>query len=379
MQPHEFKSWIAFLLLAVAVIIVFHLVSQVEYIFGWVVQFFSIVSPFIAGFVIAYILNVPREKIEGLLERYAKGLILRRKKLFSALLVYILLISALWILSILLFPRIGQSIVDFTNFIYNLNVQELIHNLDNVLPFDLSSLVDDFDWQNLINSIIDFVNPELLANFFGTIMGFFGFIFRFALAVVSSIYFMVEGEKVKLFAKRIARALMPKKAHEPFVKYAREINLYFKRYITCQVLDALILGTIMTIALNVIGASYAFALGPMLGFANLIPYFGSIIGTLIAFVVILIADGTTLGIIAGVVMLVIQQVDANFIFPRLIGSSMKVSPLLIIIGITVGMAYAGIIGMIVAIPIVTVLRNIVDDLMVYIEHKKAQKHERREV
>jgi predicted PurR-regulated permease PerM len=108
----------------------------------------------------------------------------------------------------------------------------------------------------------------------------------------------------------------------------------------------------------------------MLGFANLIPFFGAIVGTIAAIIVIIVTDGLTIGIISGIVMLVIQQFDANFIFPRLIGGSMKISPLLVIIGITVGNAYAGVIGMIIAIPIVTVLRNIIDDILVYIEHRK---------
>jgi predicted PurR-regulated permease PerM len=131
----------------------------------------------------------------------------------------------------------------------------------------------------------------------------------------------------------------------------------------------------MTIALSVIRADFALVLGPMLGFANLIPYFGSIIGTIAAFVIILVTDGPRLAVIAGIMMLVIQQIDANFIFPRLIGGSMKISPLLVIIGISVGGAYFGIVGMIIAIPIVTVVRNIVDDIVAFYETKKIKKLE----
>jgi len=205
------------------------------------------------------------------------------------------------------------------------------------------------------------------------------FVFRTALAIISSVYFMLEGDKVGKFSRRALRAIASKKVYAIIVKYGREINQYFKRYIYCQVLDAVILGTIMTLALSVMGTSYALALGPMLGVANLIPYFGAIIGTLAAFIIILVADGTQMGIIAGVVMIIIQQVDANFIFPRLLGGSLKISPLLVIIGISIGGAYYGIIGMIVAIPIATVLRNIIEDLMLYRESKKAKRTERSEV
>jgi predicted PurR-regulated permease PerM len=89
----------------------------------------------------------------------------------------------------------------------------------------------------------------------------------------------------------------------------------------------------------------------------------------------MVTDGPRLAVIAGIMMLVIQQFDANFIFPRLIGGSMKISPLLVIIGISVGGAYFGIVGMIIAIPIVTVVRNIVDDIVMFYEGKKTKKQE----
>jgi len=121
------------------------------------------------------------------------------------------------------------------------------------------------------------------------------------------------------------------------------------------------------------GIGYAFVLGPMLGFANLIPYFGSIVGTAAAVLVIMLTDGANVGFIAAIVLVVIQQFDANFIFPRLLGGSMKIPPLLVIIGIAVGGAFYGILGMIVAIPIVTVLRNIVIDILTHVELKKMQR------
>ncbi|MDR2167206.1 MAG: AI-2E family transporter [Clostridiales bacterium] len=380
LDRHQLKVWVSVLLLAAAIIVVFNIVGQHEVIFGWISRFFWVIAPFVWGFLVAYVLNIPRERLEGLLERWGRGWVLKRRRGLSVALIYVILIAVIWIFSYFFFPAVYENVMSLVNilpslfqqiqtFLYDLEASEMIPFIDfaaiaNVLTFE------DFDAIQFFGGIF---TGDTFTNLVEGVGSFFSFLFRFVLTLISSVYFMAEGRRVRTATKRLFKTLLPIKVYEPVVKYGREINHYFKRYIYCQVLDAFILGTIMVIVLSIIGVDYGIALGVMLGFANLIPMFGAIIGTIAAFIVIVVTDGLTLGIISGIVMLVIQQVDANFIFPRLIGGSMKVSPLLVIIGIAIGSAYQGVIGMIIAIPIVTVVRNIIDDLLVYINAKKAQK------
>ncbi|MCL2169561.1 MAG: AI-2E family transporter [Defluviitaleaceae bacterium] len=375
MGRHEFKSWLAFLLLAVAAIVIFHAVSQIEVFWGWVTRFFWIVSPFIWGFMVAYALNIPRERLIVLLDKTGNAWVQKRTKGLSVVLIYVILVGLVWLLSWLVFPRVIETIADLIDFLPTMftNIQEFLISLSTYhgFPIDFADIMADFSFEDVLPTF----DTEYLGVLFDGAMAFMSFLFRFAISIISSIYFMVEGEKIRGGAKRVFNAILPNRVYEPLVKYGREINTYFKRYIYCQVLDAIILGTIMTIVLSLLGTQYGLALGPMLGFANLIPYFGAIIGTIAAVIVIFVTDGATLGFVAGIIMVIIQQIDANYIFPRIIGGSMKISPLLVIIGITVGNAYFGIVGMIVAIPIVTVLRNIIDDLLIHLESKKSRKHE----
>ena len=374
MSPHQFKTWLSFLMLAVAVIVIFHLASEFSTIMGWVGAFFSIIAPFIWGFMISYALNIPRERFEAMLERVNHPLVVKWRRGLSVAITYVALVVVIVAVLNLIVPRIYEGITDFIGFLPILiaNVNEYLVELDlaEAVPFlDLSAIADSFN----IEDMLGVLNPDNVATAVNTLLGFTGFVFRAALAIISSVYFLVEAERINIFAKRLLRAVMPVRVYPSFIKYGREINTYFKRYIFCQVLDAVILGTIMTIAMSVMGVGYAFVLGPMLGFANLIPYFGSIVGTIAAIIIIMLTDGMQLGLIATVVLIVIQQFDANFIFPRLLGGSMKIPPLLVIIGIAVGNAFYGIIGMIMAIPIVTVLRNIIDDILIYVENKKIAK------
>ena len=134
------------------------------------------------------------------------------------------------------------------------------------------------------------------------------------------------------------------------------------------------------ILLTIIGSPYALFLGLLLGVMNFIPYFGSIVATIIAVIVVWMTQGTAMGIVSLIILLITQQLDANVLQPRLYGTSLKLSPLLVIISVTVGGAVGGLIGgaiggsimgMIVAIPCVKVLMNILDDVISYREEKKA--------
>ena len=372
MDSSQMRTWIAALLLVAAAIVVFHIVAEAAAIFSWIGFFINTIAPFVWGFMIAYALNIPREGLEKLLLRLKYPFVMQRVRGFSVLLTYLVFILIMTFLSALVFPQIYTSITDFVVFLPELlNMAgdfliELDANDGFPLP-GLTEIVEDFNADEILN-IFNIENVTMALN---TLVSFAGGVFRAAIALISSVYFLLEGERIKAFTARIFKALMTQKFYPVFMKYGRDINMYFKRYIFCQVLDAIILGTIMTFALSVMGINYAFALGPMLGFANLIPYFGSIVGTVAAIIVILLTDGPQTGFIAAIVMLVIQQIDANFIFPRLLGGSMKIPPLLVIIGITVGGAYYGILGMIMAIPIATVARNVIDDILVNIEAKKA--------
>lgn len=373
LDPQQVKVWIAVLLLAAAIVVIFHAVSQFDVFVTWIARFFWVISPFIWGFLLAYVLNIPREKMEHLLTRIGIDWVAKRKKGLSVLLIYITIFVVIWLLSIWVFPHIVATALELFGLIpsISLEIDAFIKSLsyDESFPFDFAEMIDDFNLADMFTSL----NPNYMSTvIFDSTVAFLIFLFRFAISIISSVYFLVEGGKIRAATKRIFKALLPAKVYTPVVKYGRDINQYFKKYIYCQVLDAIILGAIMTVVLSLLQVEYALALGPLLGVANLIPYFGSIVGTAAAVIVIMVTDGTTLGIVAGVIMVIIQQIDANFIFPRLIGGQMRVSPLLVIIAITVGNAYFGIPGMIIAIPIITVVRNIIDDIIRNIEARKSK-------
>jgi len=219
--------------------------------------------------------------------------------------------------------------------------------------------------------VINLVSPETLLTYLGTIFSGATMLFRAVLAFISSIYFLFEAENLSKFIKRVMIVFFPVKLNKHLFKYARKMNADFKRYIFCIIIDCLVLGAVTSLFFAIIGSPYALFLGLMLGVLNAIPYFGSIIGTIIAIIVIWLTQGFTIAAFSAVILLVLQQLDANVLQPRLYGGSMKISPLLVIICVSAGGAIGGVIGMIVAIPITSVFKNMIDDLIRHRERENS--------
>jgi predicted PurR-regulated permease PerM len=199
-------------------------------------------------------------------------------------------------------------------------------------------------------------------------------IFTGFLTLVSSVYILFEKDKFKAFLCRLLRVFTSTQAYDNLLKYSRRLNENFKQYIYTQTLDGFILGTVVTLELYfIIGSEYFLLLGVMLGILNYIPYFGSIIGSIIAILVVMLTQGLPTGMLTTVILLITQQLDGNVLQPRLMGDRFAMSPLLVIISITIGGAYAGALGMIAAIPIVAVLKDILESIVQEYEHKKVRK------
>ena len=129
-------------------------------------------------------------------------------------------------------------------------------------------------------------------------------------------------------------------------------------------------GILTSIAMSILGVKYAVLLGIMIGLFNMIPYFGAIIAVVIATIITFITGGFYQAVWMVIITTILQQIDANIINPKIVGESLKISPLLVIFAVTVGGAYFGILGMFLAVPVVAVLKLLIAD---FIELKNAQR------
>ena len=381
-RSKNFKTLFPYFLLALAIMAAFQLINQFRWFLDVLGSIWGIFTPFFYGFLLAYILNIPRGGIEKLLQKSKVPFIISRKRGLSILLIFILF--ALLFAAVLnwTIPAIVQSIAYFiSNFpAHYENVLRLIASLNELDLFGIYISTGEFG--NLFQEMLQGFSPDNLVSPLNALLEvstaiFSGFFVGF-LTFISSIYILVEKDKFKAFLSRLLTIFTSAGVNKAIIKYAANLNKNFKRYIYTQTIDGCILGTAAAIALYIMGSPYALLLGIMLGIVNYIPYFGSIFGTLIAILVVAFTQGLGMGAIAALVLLIIQQLDGNVLQPRLMGTSFSISPLLIIISVTIGGAFAGILGMIAAIPIVAVLKDILESIVEHFEAKKAGKLEAAE-
>ena len=135
-------------------------------------------------------------------------------------------------------------------------------------------------------------------------------------------------------------------------------------------MDAIIVGILVTIAMSIMGIKYAPLLGFFIGLFNIIPYVGAIIAVSVSALITLITGGLTQAIWMLIVVVILQQIDANIINPKIVGQSLEVSPLLVLLAVTVGGAYFGMLGIFLAVPVAAIIKIITED---YVNYKLAKK------
>lgn len=372
LKSPRFSMLIPYLLLAVAIIIIFRIVMDISYVFDGLRWIWGVILPFFYGFLLAYILNIPCGALEKLYGRTKSGFIARKKRGLSIISVYLLLLLFVFFVLNLIIPQIYNSITFFiANFeSYQNTTMAAIEQIDSYLDTDLTGmLADQLQFDNILSLLQGFIQDGS-GFFWGTLANVGTAIFRMFLALVTSLYILLGRTSIQGYFKRAWAAIFPPRVSTATFKYTAALNQNFRQYIYTQTIDGLIIGTIATIALTIMGSPYALVLGLMIGLFNYVPYFGSIVATIIAILVVALTQGLTMGLVATIVLIVLQQLDANVIQPRLMSGSFSLSPLLIIISITVGGAIASIFGMIVAIPIMAVLKDLLDTYITYRENKK---------
>lgn len=363
------KKRISWLLIAIAVVIIYKMLDNFSSIQEWFRKFCIILKPFLIGILISYILFIPCRKIENAYKKVKIKLISKRARGLSVITTYVIFVLILIIIINCIFPVLKDSIIElFNNFpgYYDTVVhkyQELPEDsiLKSEIIKDKMSEFTNIDIKQFLS-----INNEKIIEYAKNIIDIFTGIFDVFVSIVVSIYILLQRSSIITFLRRFARAIFKKNTYEILDKYFTEANKVFFTFITSQLLDALIVGILTTIAMMILKVKYAALLGFIIGLFNMIPYIGAIIAVGIGIIVTLITGGIGKALAMAIVVIVLQQIDANIINPKILGNSLEISPLLVIFVITIGGAYFGILGMFLAVPIAVVIKTILCD---YIDNK----------
>lgn len=365
------KKWLYWFILGVAIIAVYKALDNFGDIMGIITKFFDIITPFLVGIFISYLLYMPCKKIERAYAKSKVKFVAKKCRSLSILTVYVIIVLLLIILINFILPVVFESVTDLINniqYYYEIAIDNY-NNLpdDNILKGDMvNDAIQSIQNLNIkqyfeLDKILEYVISAIDA-----VTGLFDVVVAF----IVSVYVLAERKQILSSIKKLAEAIFKEKTYHNLGKYFNNSNEIFFKFIASQFLDAIIVGILVTIAMSIMKIKFAPLLGFLIGLFNMIPCIGAIIATVIAAIITLITGGLSQAIWMLIVVIILQQIDAHIINPKIIGQSLKISPLLVIFAITVGGAYFGILGMFLAVPVIAVIRILIED---YIDYKIAMK------
>ncbi|MCC3867402.1 AI-2E family transporter [Terrisporobacter mayombei] len=326
--------------------------------YGHIASFFSdnftilnsLLAPFFIGFIIAYMLNQPMKKLE---EKFK----LRRG--LSVLIIYGITLIILIFSWLFIVPVIKSNISELALSIPSGidQVQDLINNISSQFKFDITNpdikaQINDFITKVLIpvSSFTASTVSNFIINLMSTIVSY---TINIVLGLVISVYLLLSKEKyikvVSLFFQKILR--------QHYFKVKEFVNILDNNigvYIVAKAMDSTIYGIICTIVLALTGSKYALFIGIIAGVTNMIPFFGPILGTIIAVVTNLFFS-INKAILVLVVMIIVQQLESAILEPHFVGKQVGVPPILTIFAVTFAGKYTGFLGILLAVPVTGVL------------------------
>ena len=360
------KKRISWLLIAITVVIIYKMLDNFSSIQAWFGTLFTILKPFLIGLLIAYILFIPCRKIENLLKKSKFKIISKKARGISVVTTYIIFVIILIIIINCILPVLINSIGELISNIPG--YYETLVNKYNALPDD-SILKSDIAKEKMaeltnidIKQIIN-INNEKIIEYVKNIINAFSGLFDVFVSIVVSIYILLQRSSIVRALRRFGRAVLNKNTYETIDKYFTNANEVFFTFVNSQLLDAVIVGILTTIAMLMLKVKYAPLLGFIIGLFNMIPYIGAIVAVVFGIIITFITGGFGKALAMAIVVIILQQIDANIINPKIVGSSLKTSPLLVLFSISIGGAYFGIIGMFLAVPIAVVVKTIVTDFV----------------
>lgn len=326
--------------------------------YSYIINFFStnfeilnnLLAPFFIGFIIAYMLNQPMKKLE---EKFnlSRGL--------SILIVYGITLIIFVFSWIFIFPVIHSNINELALSIPSGidQIQNLINNFSSQFKLDITNV-------NIKNQINDFITKVLiplstftastLSNFIINLMStIVSYTINIVLGLVISVYLLLSKEKylrvLSLFFKKIL-----KKHYFKVKEFVDILDNNIGVYIMAKAMDSTIYGIICTLVLTLTGSKYAIFIGIIAGVTNMIPFFGPILGTIIAVVANLFFS-INKAILVLVVMIIVQQLESAVLEPHFVGKQVGVPPILTIFAVTFAGKYTGFLGILLAVPVTGVL------------------------
>lgn len=344
---------------------------------------FGIVFPFVLGGAIAFVLNVPMNFFERhifgnrKIMQYTAG-----KKMARPLSLVVTLLSVIGVVGLVLFVVIPQLAETFSNLGASIQafipkVQEWAREIfDNKGEIVMWVNQLEFNWDKMLQMGLDFFQNgagSVLDSTFEAARSIISGVTTFFIAFVFACYILLQKERLNVQVRKVLFAFMPRGKAEATLEVCSLTYKTFSSFLTGQCVEAIILGSMFVITMSICRMPYALLVGVLIAFTALIPVFGAFIGCVVgAFLIFMVNPMQALGFV--ILFLVLQQIEGNFIYPHVVGNSVGLPSIWVLAAVSIGADLMGIVGMLVFIPIVSVVYALFREV-VYLKLRKRELEE----
>ena len=350
MEREKLKSALWVITYTVGLVLVVIRIEDILYGAG---RFLGLLRPLLLGIVIAFVLDHPYEHLRGW---YQRRWGLRRAKIWAIVSVYVLALGAIAALIGIVAPEVVRNVMSFAASAdsYLLEVQSGVNAVTDALGLsriDLTELIE------LVNSYLRNLTQALsglLPQIVEVTAGLVSALATFFLALALSIYIMSGKERLLSQVKRCLRVYLPQRFLRPLSGFMGTVYQVFDNYVAGQCKEAVILGVLCFLGMTVMRLDYAGMVSVVVGVTALVPILGAYIGGAVGVILLLfVSPGKAVAFL--VFLIVLQQVEGNVIYPRVVGRKIGLPGMWVLLAIGVGGGLWGIWGMLIGVPLTTVL------------------------
>lgn len=346
-----------------------------EKLLGVLKAIFHMMAPFILGGVIAFILNVPMRNIEKRLPCKKDS---RLKRPLSLTLAILAVLAVFFTVVIVVVPELFRTLIilqeSVPRFFAGLQagLEQIFSDNPNLVAW-IETL--EFDWKEVTQEVVTFLSTgagSILSTTVSAAASIFSGATSFFIGAVFALYILLQKEALSRQCGKVLEAFFSKNVKEQIVRIAALTERTFSSFLTGQCLEAVILGSMFFIVLLFLRLPYALLIGVLIGFTALIPIFGAFIGCAVGTFLILIVNPVQ-ALIFLVVFFVLQQIEGNLIYPHVVGNSVGLPSIWVLVAVSLGGSAMGVVGMLLFIPLCSVLYALFRELVYDRLEKKKRK------
>ena len=366
-------SWLSAFLFAVAVIAVYKTFDNFNSIWAFIGTLLDILSPFVVGFGIAFMLFAPSRYIENKLLQSKNRFLKRGARLIAVAVVYIALFLIIGALLVFALPALVRALIDFLRTLpgYYQTAMDWVEQFTKP-----GGLLENMDipgkLQELYDNVLSKINMDTITASLQGVISFTSSLLSVFMSFIISVYMLASRESLFRALRAVCGLFMKDKWMDNVSRYAHRAGEIFYKYLYSALIDACIIGVIVSVGLLIFGVPNAILLGMMVGFMNLIPYFGALIGGAGCAIIALLSGNVYTAIGVAVYILVMQQIDGNIIQPRIVGGGIGIKPIYVLLAITAGGGLFGFWGIVLGVPVMAIIQMLLSDYIQYRNRLKVE-------